>query len=180
MLTTALLTALTLGVLNPLTMATITPNMTVPDGYQVGFATQDVEPFNQQSACTIDGGSCSAPTPLYPTTSGPDPLPDGVWAAAIVGLGTNDCTVCGTCYSLISSGTPYCDPNNTTDCKTPSGNVEQDGPPQIKVVITNHCPNCSMVNVTGQVEGHFDINNMKAGWSNPRIYYQQIANEECL
>ena len=72
---------------------------------------QDQEPLNQQSACTIGGGVCTAPTPLYPSTSGPAQLPDGVYAAAIVGLGPTDCTVCGTCYSLISSGTPYCDPN---------------------------------------------------------------------
>lgn len=147
----ALLTTLTLGGLKSLTMANpiaqqITPNLNVPAGYQVGFATvspclsspqsrptpfarprtyfplvsspllpiqQDWEPYGQQSACTINGGVCSPPTPLYNSTSGPNPLPNGVYAAAMVGLGPDDCTVCGTCYSIISSGTPYCDPNGT-------------------------------------------------------------------
>lgn len=187
MLTLALLSTLTLGALNPSTMANpiaqkITPNLNVPDGYQVGFATQDQEPHNQQSACTINGGVCSAPTPLYPTTAGPDRLPDGVYAAAVVGMGPDDCSVCGTCYSIMSSGTPYCDPNAASSCnpETPSGNVEQDGPAQIKVLITNHCPDCSMANATGQAQGHFDINNMTAGWSNPRVYYMQIGDGECL
>ncbi|KAM0798660.1 hypothetical protein BDR22DRAFT_891060 [Usnea florida] len=156
----------------------ITPNLDVPAGYQVGFATQDMEPAGQQSACTINGGVCSAPTPLYPSTSGPDNLPAGVWAAAVVGLGPDDCSVCGTCYSLISSGTPYCDPSSSS-CAVPSGPEVQTGPSEIKVLIVNHCPNCSMMNVNGQVQGHFDINNMNAGWNNPKIYYKQLDNSEC-
>lgn len=144
MLSVAFLTTLALGGLSALTIASpiaqqITPNLNVPDGYQVGFATvspsltftsllssaqpkprflnrahhqqQDWEPTGQQSACTIGGNVCRAPTPLFPSTAGPDQLPAGVYAAAMVGLGPDDCTVCGTCYSIISSGTPYCDPN---------------------------------------------------------------------
>ncbi|KAF6219215.1 hypothetical protein HO133_005040 [Letharia lupina] len=180
----ALFTTLTLGGLKTLTMANpiaqqITPT-TQPDGYQPGYSTQDWEPYGQQSACTINGGVCSAPTPLFPTTSGPDQLPYGVYAAAMVGLGPDDCTVCGTCYSIINSGTPYCDPNGPA-CPTGiySGNEEQDGPSQIKILITNHCPDCAMINVTGQVQGHFDINLAPGGWDNAKIYYMQLDDSEC-
>lgn len=179
----ALLTALALGSLISLTIANpiaqqITPNLNVPEGFQVGYATQDWEPPNQQSACTINGGVCTAPTPLYNSTAGPDQMPAGVYAAAIVGLGPDDCTVCGTCYSIIQSGTPYCDPNGPA-CAVSSGNEEQDGPSQINVLITNHCPNCTMINVDGQVQGHFDINNAPSGWDNPKIYYMQVDDSEC-
>ncbi|CAD6581614.1 MAG: hypothetical protein ASARMPREDX12_000610 [Alectoria sarmentosa] len=187
MFSLTLVTALTLGGLQTLTMANpiaqqITPNLNVPDGYQIGYATQDSEPLNQQSACTINGGVCSSPTPLYDSTAGPDLMPAGVYAAAIVGLGPNDCTVCGTCYSIIQSGTPYCDPNGPA-CASPaifSGNEEQDGPTQINVLITNHCPDCTMVSVDGQVQGHFDINNAPPGWDNPKIYYMQLADSACM
>ena len=62
----------------------------------------------------------------------------------------------------------------------PSGNEVQGGPSQIKVLITNHCPDCTMVSVDGQVQGHFDINNAPGGWDNPKIYYQQIDNSQCM
>ena len=62
----------------------------------------------------------------------------------------------------------------------PSGPDEQDGPSQIKILITNHCPDCSMLNVDGQVQGHFDINNAPGGWNNPRIFYKQLDNSECM
>ena len=62
----------------------------------------------------------------------------------------------------------------------PSGPVVQTGPTQIKVLITNHCPDCSMVNVDGQVQGHFDINNAPSGWNNPKIFYQELDNSECM
>lgn len=61
----------------------------------------------------------------------------------------------------------------------PSGPVVQTGPSEIKVLIVNHCPDCSMMNVIGQTQGHFDINNMTVGWNNPKIYYQQLDNSEC-
>ena len=61
-----------------------------------------------------------------------------------------------------------------------SGPDEQDGPAQIKILITNHCPDCSMVNVDGQVQGHFDINDAPGGWNNPRIFYRQLDNSECM
>ena len=62
----------------------------------------------------------------------------------------------------------------------PSGNEVQGGPSQIKVLITNHCPDCTMLNVDGQVQGHFDINQAPGGWDNPKIYYQQIDNSQCM
>lgn len=60
-----------------------------------------------------------------------------------------------------------------------SGNEEQDGPSQINILITNHCPDCTMITVDGQVQGHFDINNAPNGWSNPRIYYMQVVDSQC-
>ena len=65
-------------------------------------------------------------------------------------------------------------------CSLPSGPDEQDGPPQIKILITNHCPDCTMINVDGQVQGHFDINNAPGGWNNPKIFYKQLDNSECM
>ena len=62
----------------------------------------------------------------------------------------------------------------------PSGPVEQDGPSEIKIVITNHCPDCTMINVDGQVQGHFDINHAPSGWNNPKIYYKQVDSSECM
>ena len=65
-------------------------------------------------------------------------------------------------------------------CSVASGPDEQDGPSQIKILITNHCPDCSMISVDGQVQGHFDINNAPGGWNNPKIFYQQLDNSECM
>lgn len=64
-------------------------------------------------------------------------------------------------------------------CSVPSGPVEQDGPSQINILITNHCPDCTMINVDGQVQGHFDINQAPGGWNNPEIYYMQVDPSEC-
>ena len=40
-----------------------------------------------------------------------------------------------------------------------------------------------MINVDGQVQGHFDINNAPTGttgrWDNPKIYYMQVDPSEC-
>ena len=61
----------------------------------------------------------------------------------------------------------------------PYGSEEQDGPSQIKILITNHCPDCSMVTVDGLIQGHFDINDAPGGWNNPKIYYMQLDDSEC-
>ena len=62
----------------------------------------------------------------------------------------------------------------------PSGPEVQNGPSQIKILITNHCTDCTMINVDGQVQGHFDINNAPGGWNNPRIFYMQLDDSECM
>ena len=105
----------------------------IPAGYQVGLATvsslprpiptirshpnllfppkqQDYEPVGQKSICNTN---CQLAHP-FATTSGPDPLPAGVFAAAInpaLGGGPDSCAPCGSCYSIISSGAPYCNPD---------------------------------------------------------------------
>ena len=62
---------------------------------------------------------------------------------------------------------------NDDDDRTPTGNVNQGGPSEIKVMITNHCTNCD------EVPGHFDINDAPAGWDNPKIYYKQLDPSAC-
>lgn len=77
-----------------------------PDDYSEGYATQDHEPDNQQSICTDK--KCGN---QFPSTAGPDHLADGVYAAAInpdMGGAPDDCAPCGSCYSIINSGDPYC------------------------------------------------------------------------
>ncbi|KAL6718437.1 hypothetical protein ACLMJK_004527 [Lecanora helva] len=170
-----ILMALSITTLTQLTTAqTLTPDATIPDGYQVGMATQDYEPDGQQSICTTN---CQLAHP-FPDTAGPKPLPDGVFAAAInpaLGGGPTDCGPCGSCYSIISAGEPYCQPDPyDPNCGAPSGPVQQTGPKEIKVLITNHCPDCD------NVPGHFDINQAPTGWNNPRIYWKRLDDMECL
>ncbi|MCJ1455819.1 hypothetical protein MMC28_006175 [Mycoblastus sanguinarius] len=182
----------------------IAPDNNIPDGYQVGFATvsipprskksfaasashliwpflpqQDSEPYGQQSICT---NTCILSNPI-PSTAGPDPLPDGVWAAAIgplLGGGPTDCFPCGYCYSIIQSGEPYCNPDPYDPaCGVASGPYEQDGVKSIKILITNHCPNCGETSY-GQELVHFDINAAPDGWNNPKIYWKQLDPSECL
>ena len=157
---------------------------------------QDWEPVGQQSICTTN---CKLPNP-FSSTAGPNPLPAGVFAAAIspsLGGGASDCGPCGSCFSIIQSGTPYCNPNPWDPaCGAPGGNIAQSGPKSIKVLITNHCTNCDDVSIGAvfgpcsggvradecvqQVPGHFDINQAPGGWDNPRIYWKQLDNSECL
>lgn len=97
------------------TAQTILVDTTVPDGYQVGLATQDYEPQGQQSICTTN---CQLANP-FTSTWGPTPFPLGVFAAAInptLGGAAEDCAPCGSCYSIVNSGNPYCDPNNVAAC----------------------------------------------------------------
>ena len=58
--------------------------------------------------------------------------------------------------------------------RAPSGPVEQDGLKEIKILITNHCPDCD------NVPGHFDINQAPQGWNNPKIYWKKLDDSECL
>ncbi|KAL8712492.1 MAG: hypothetical protein Q9220_003340 [cf. Caloplaca sp. 1 TL-2023] len=117
----------------------------IPSGYKVGMATQDNEPKGQQSICTTN---CKLAHP-FPNTAGPSPLPKGVFAAAInptLGGGSTDCHPCGSCYSIVQSGKPYCNPDPyDPKCGAPSGPVEQDGLKSIKILITNHCIDCDNV-----------------------------------
>ena len=57
--------------------------------------------------------------------------------------------------------------------RAPSGSTSQTGPKEIKVLITNHCPDCD------NVPGHFDINQAPLGWDNPRIYWQKLDDAAC-
>ncbi len=175
MINRILIGALSLSVLNFFTPAfcnpiaqsgPLAPDPNIPDGYQVGMATvsrpftipcplspleptncpqQDNEPPNQQSICTTN---CPLRHP-FATTAGPSPLPAGVFAAAIapsLGGGADVCGPCGSCYSIITAGTPYCSPDPyDPGCGAPSGSVEQDGVKSVKVLITNHCTDCDNV-----------------------------------
>ncbi len=58
--------------------------------------------------------------------------------------------------------------------RAPSGPTEQDGPKEIKILITNHCPDCD------NVPGHFDINQSPKGWKNPKIYWKKLDDSECM
>ena len=51
--------------------------------------------------------------------------------------------------------------------------MQQSGPTEIKILITNHCEDCD------NVPGHFDINQAPAGWDNPRIYWKRLDDAEC-
>lgn len=67
--------------------------------------------------------------------------------------------------------------------RTASGSDVQNGPTEVKILITNHCPNCNEVNADGSPIDHFDINDAPggpSGWDNPRIYWQQLPDEDCL
>lgn len=57
-----------------------------------------------------------------------------------------------------------------------TGDVKQVGPKEIKVLITNHCPDCD------DAPGHFDINQepQKVGWNNPRIFWKKLDYTECM
>jgi len=57
-----------------------------------------------------------------------------------------------------------------------TGDVLQVGPKEIKVLITNHCPDCD------DVAGHFDINQEpnKVGWNNPKIFWKKLDYTECM
>ena len=101
--------ALAAAVLTSFTTAkAITPLNAPPAGYETGFSTQDYESAGQKSICNTN-----CPGPLSGgTTSGPSgALAAGVYAAAInpaMGGGAADCAPCGSCYSVINSGTPLC------------------------------------------------------------------------
>ena len=86
----------------------IAPLSAPPAGYETGFSTQDYEPSGQKSICNTNCPGALAGG----TTSGPSGgLPAGVFAAAInpaMGGGAADCTPCGSCYSVINSGSPLC------------------------------------------------------------------------
>ena len=111
---TTLLALVTALITSSTTAQTITPLDSPPAGYQTGFSTQDSESAGQQSICNtncpglLSGG----------TTSGPKGgLAPGVFAAAInpaMGGGGDDCAPCGSCYSVINSGTPLCGWNATS------------------------------------------------------------------
>ena len=134
MFTVSLIATLALPLLKLATAQVIAADPNVPEGYQVGFATvspppilssprlcfprhptdflpqQDNEPTGQQSICNTN---CQLANP-FSTTAGPTPLAPGVYAAAAppsIGGGPTDCAPCGTCYSIIQSGTPYCQPD---------------------------------------------------------------------
>ena len=57
--------------------------------------------------------------------------------------------------------------------RVPSGNTQQSGPSEIKILITNHCEDCD------EVPGHFDINAAPSGWDNPRVYWKRVDDVEC-
>lgn len=148
-------------------VAYITKSKQAPSEYKKGYATQDKEPLGQKSICQTNCG-------LSGDNYGTGDMAPGVYAAAInpqMGGGADSCTPCGSCYSIINSGSPYCE-SGEQGCPVASGPSDQSGPQSIKIMIVNHCTDCSVV------AGHFDIN-YSPGWDNPEIWWKQLPDREC-
>ncbi|KAL8924165.1 MAG: hypothetical protein Q9172_002830, partial [Xanthocarpia lactea] len=104
MLSFNLLNGLLLAAFVSSTTAAIQKTFSPPPGYMKGYATQDYEPLGQKSYCHTNCG-------LPGDNAGVPGMKEGVYAAAVgeaLGGGAANCGVCGGCYSIINSGSPYC------------------------------------------------------------------------
>lgn len=132
MISLTLLTALSLSTIPLLTTAqVIAPNSAVPAGYQVGYVTVShllraqffQQPTSRPFSPTARHRTQRSTKRLHQCLHTRQPLQHHSgsqsptrWRLrrshrASDGGGPDDCTPCGTCYSIISSGMPYCSAN---------------------------------------------------------------------
>ncbi|KAL8749316.1 MAG: hypothetical protein Q9184_006857 [Pyrenodesmia sp. 2 TL-2023] len=156
---------------------------------------QDKEPLGQKSICH---SNCGFPG----DNAGTDDMLPGVYAAAVgpdLGGNSDDCTPCGSCYSIKNSGNSYClvgdegcpyvlSPFHPSllECfdqwltfhlgrirVAPGPDAQGGDTDEIKVMVVNHCMDCS------KVPHHFDINAAPVGWDNPQIWWKRVDMSEC-